>query len=607
MSMWPRSRAALTSAIGPPRSFPAQILVLSGLAALATSASASLSSQVEWRTEYLLSKALDVMSIVYLTGCLLSLQRRNWLGGLLAAMLANGLLVISGLKLAVLGASAFWSDSLLLIDLARAFGTGPTLLVGFLLAGVTTAFLLNLACRPDRRVLLIWAPLIIMMAGTGLSAVSPAIARETAAHLPLRIFDHPRYGHLGEAYIEVINRLDRQHGMLTAVAAGPPPQTLTTGATIPPLALRNIHIVVVESLIDPTWLTQFHFSREPLSPLFAQWRAGPISTSLSPVFGNRSSNAEFEVLCGVPAAIGPSDIIFRALPNRALDCLPRRLADQGFRSLSLVPNSRDFFRADAAYATFGFERRLFQGDLEMSDTDGAWLSAEATLRQALERITPLLDGTRPVLSYVFINAGHYPYDRNLDRRPDRVAVTPADPLVAAYVNAAHHNAIALEDYVGHLLDRDPTSLIVVLGDHPPLLGANFHGYRLGGRLPEGNTVMPLYRALMYETPLVILDAGTPLAVGRLPTYLLPEIILDRVSQGAYCRVNRCASRAARRLRPFRDYVLEVEAAGPGEQLCLLLSDHADPFCADAVARSRSWQRALFQLIDNTSLLEIRVE
>lgn len=101
---------------------------------------------------------------------------------------------------------------------------------------------------------------------------------------------------------------------------------------------------------------------------------------------------------------------------------------------------------------------------------------------------------------------------------------------------------------------------------------------------------------MFETPLLVLDAGEVVPVGRLPAFLLPELILDRLSGGEHCRANACAHREPWRLRPFRDHAFEVEAHGPGERLCPTSREsNALPLaCADVAARSRAWLAATWR-------------
>jgi hypothetical protein len=190
----------------------------------------------------------------------------------------------------------------------------------------------------------------------------------------------------------------------------------------------------------------------------------------------------------------------------------------------------------------------------MTDRDGIWLSAEATLRQSAAAARA---AARPVLNYVFINASHYPFERDRARRPDRVRVSPHEGLFAAWANAVHWAAVAVEDFVAEVLAEDPDALIVILGDHQPPLGANFAGYRAGGRLPATDAAPPLARAEMFETPLLLLGPGAERRLGRLPAWALPDLVLDILSGGEHCRRNACAQDAEPRLRPFRSQVMAV--------------------------------------------------
>ena len=68
-------------------------------------------------------------------------------------------------------------------------------------------------------------------------------------------------------------------------------------------------------------------------------------------------------------------------------------------------------------------------------------------------------------------------------------------------------------------------------------------------------------AEMYEVPLILLDRGELVPLGRLPTYLVPYAILDRL--GA-CGERHCGWDTAWRLRPFRDRALMLgQPTGPG--------------------------------------------
>ena len=172
----------------------------------------------------------------------------------------------------------------------------------------------------------------------------------------------------------------------------------------------------------------------------------------------------------MPAAVGPSDVIFWRLPERALPCLPNLLGQRGYQSIALHPSPPQTFNMSAAYPALGFDNSAFMTDLDLSDRDGYFLSARATLDQHWAQIEPLLGAARPVLSYVFVNASHFPYARNAERRPDRWRPDGASQQVTDYINAIHYLTVAVDSFVSRLIEHNPDSLIVVAGDHGPALG-----------------------------------------------------------------------------------------------------------------------------------------
>jgi hypothetical protein len=549
---------------------------------------------------------MDAVLVLYLTAALAVLQRQPVTGASLALVITTSMLAASCIKLTILGEPGFFADALLLPDLLRVLEPWLALCLMVATSAVAVAFLANFRLPRTRRERLLVAPLVVLaLYFAGLQA-EPSLAHFAASKIPVPGRAYPAYGHFYGAYAVFVRNADWKHTMARLQAVrrdlGVPPAL--GRAQLPDFVPRNLHIVVAESFTDPAWYTGYGLLDAELPPLFKRWRMGPTSTALSPVFAGRSSNAEFEVLCGVPAAVGPSEMVFWRVGERSLPCLPGLLAQHGYVSRSLVPSSPDIFNAAIAYRSFGFSRSVFSDELDMTDRDGNYLSAEATLARHLERLAPLLEAAAPVFSYVFINANHYPYTRNEGRRPTVLRPTPDDPTIEAYVNGAYYSALAIDRFVEQLRTRDPTGLIVILGDHAPALGRDFAGYRFGGRVASDEPD-PLRRASLYEVPLLVLDAGEHVAVGRLPTYLIPYLVLDRLTGGRFCQANSCEFQSPWRLRPFRDFALVVEANGGGERLCPDLEATTEP-CQAPAAETLAWQLELLDLIDQHGSLRDQV-
>ncbi len=161
-------------------------------------------------------------------------------------------------------------------------------------------------------------------------------------------------------------------------------------------------------------------------------------------------------------------------------------------------------------------------------------------------------------------------------------------------------ADALDAFVGRLQAADPDSLIVILGDHAPALGANFEGFRAGGRLAADDPA-PLDHPDMYEVPLLLLDRGELLSPGRLPIYLIPYLLLERLGFRAVCAGDGCPWQRPWRLRPFRDRAFLVAAAGAGGRLCRI-DDPGTP-CQAALKELRAWQVELLELVEGPAIAQ----
>jgi hypothetical protein len=178
------------------------------------------------------------------------------------------------------------------------------------------------------------------------------------------------------------------------------------------------------------------------------------------------------------------------------------------------------------------------------EMDGEILSDAAFYAQTLPWVLPALRTGQPVLNYVLTLVGHYPIDHNPRRHPP---YGPGGTSAAKVADAAHYNSIAAADYVELLEAHDPEALVVVLADHLPSLGFADAGYREAEyRLRFGARDAPPFWAGEHPTwlesratTLVVRQAGRSVSLGIIPHYLIPEALLDLLTEGAYCRATRC--------------------------------------------------------------------
>jgi hypothetical protein len=85
---------------------------------------------------------------------------------------------------------------------------------------------------------------------------------------------------------------------------------------------RSVHLIILESFFDPSLLSKIKFSKNPMHPSLMRHVGTTPTLSLSPVFGGRSAQAEFEILCGTPAFADFSDIEFSVFGGKINNSLP---------------------------------------------------------------------------------------------------------------------------------------------------------------------------------------------------------------------------------------------------------------------------------------------
>ncbi len=331
------------------------------------------------------------------------------------------------------------------------------------------------------------------------------------------------------------------------VAAALPSRVTPDGLTKPGVA-RNLHVIVLESFWDAGQL-KAALSEDPLPEDFrALWGQTGESRILSPVFGGYTANAEFEALCGFP--VTEPSVRFERNLTRQVACLPAVLGQDGYASVASHPNIPVFWNRNNVYQRIGFERFWAGADFTYDDMNGGFLSDRSLYRQVLEKIDPLLEGDKPLFNYVLTFFGHLPYPLSSDRPPIFESKS-AHPDVAAYASTLHYKARDLMEFLAALRERDPEGLIVVFGDHLPVLGGLGAYVESGLVAAERADYTPDMYLTLAATPLIIIDGKNgPVPLGNLPMYRLPSLILTLLGNGSRTLFDFTASPEGMQVRPL---------------------------------------------------------
>ena len=119
----------------------------------------------------------------------------------------------------------------------------------------------------------------------------------------------------------------------------------------------------------------------------------------------------------------------------------------------------------------------------------------------------------PIFNYVLGMYGHFPYDRDLDKRPDVIHTSHADARIGRVLNQFYYRTQALAQYIEQLMALDPTGIIYIASDHlPPLLSKNIQ-----------------YTASNKANIALLLHAGEFVDVSGKYQYQIPWLLWDLLS------------------------------------------------------------------------------
>lgn len=545
----------------------------------------------QFTDNWLVAPVMDTGITLYFALCLLMMQRRMWIA---LPIVAVALLLppIAGMvKYQYLFAAASFSDLFEVISLVRHYGAWFSAAFGALCIAVLAALFIWNFRRPSLRHLLLWIPAAMFW---GLFLAKLCLPVSMASSLPgvpplgRGLVSMPAPVVMGNwtAFLRsAIIYADRASMIARLKAETPPDFGFMDDKLLAP-AKRNIYVVVLESFMDPLAIKGAVYQEDPLGPLFQSWRKDSHLLGQSPVFGNRSAEAEFEVLCGLPVTFEGAPVVFPQIQAPSLDCLPRKLAALGWKTDVRTIADPRLYNYGRIYPKLGFQDLHFADSIVTDDVDGLDVpSADAVFAAQTQHIDDLLAAKQPFMAYLFGTFGHLPYTLDTTKRPYKIGVDGPSTDLLAYVNNLHYTSLALARYVAHIRDRDPDAVIVAFGDHHPVLRD----------LPP-NIDYPGPFTVSQDVPLLIIDGPrgfVPLR-GHLPLYGIPGVVADLLTDGAFCRANNCVHQQPVSLRPLADTLLVNDKTD--DKVIDCLATEGAPACSGAGAEAKRYQSALATIL-----------
>jgi phosphoglycerol transferase MdoB-like AlkP superfamily enzyme len=285
----------------------------------------------------------------------------------------------------------------------------------------------------------------------------------------------------------------------------------------------NVYVILAESFWDSSGMLDIS-NAQLMAPEFMNlWRQSGQRNFLTPTFGGGTANVEFEILCGIPARAVTKGVVFQVALSHSIPCLPQVLADAGYHTYAFHPFNAGFYNRVNAYRLLGFEKYFSIKDYKPDATAGDFVADQQFLKESIRRAREN-SGGQPFFAYMLTFAGHWPYawlpelytkSIHLNGKHDK----PDLEIVERHLNINLITSSILAQTIAEIKKEDPTSLIVVAGDHLPGLVNSL-------LLDVSEQDITDWR--FFRTPLIIIGEKVIAAPAEVPAYYLPREILSRL-------------------------------------------------------------------------------
>jgi hypothetical protein len=289
---------------------------------------------------------------------------------------------------------------------------------------------------------------------------------------------------------------------------------------------RNVHIIILESFIDPRAIKNACFSGDPLANALKRFLPrGDFDHLISPAYGGGTAQAEFEILTGLPAMAKIDSVEFNVFEGYPTYSMCEVLGNYGYACSACVASEPGYYNSRSAYKSLQFQRVDFlnmnRSYLREDNPRDRFLFDGDLLDMNLKYVKRCMLKGRPLFNYVLGMYGHIPYTRDKKRRPDRIKVTtPAgDPCAEDVCNIANqffYRTRALGEFLESLQRIDPDCIVLVVSDHlPPIFG---HGLSYRDN-----------RKGLHENIGFMLDRWRPVPLSKMRYYRLHYVVLSRLT------------------------------------------------------------------------------
>ncbi len=273
--------------------------------------------------------------------------------------------------------------------------------------------------------------------------------------------------------------------------------------------MPNVIAIQNEALWDITKLPGTTFSDDPMKTMRAigKEKNAKMGTFISPVFAGGTCMPEFEFLTGLSTNFLPASVYpYIQAVNKPTPSLVSSFKDNGYQTFAVHPYKKNFYGRNKAYPLIGFETFIGDEDIENPEIGGYYIADMEVTRQLIKAYEEKTKDRIFAFAVTMQNHGAYEWQRyasyDIIAKNEMIDET-GNLAVQEFTQGVFDSNKAFGALVDYFRKVDEPTVIVMYGDHLPLLGPDGSPYTDTGFVEKEDEFVYTNHPQLYETPYIV--------------------------------------------------------------------------------------------------------
>lgn len=243
-------------------------------------------------------------------------------------------------------------------------------------------------------------------------------------------------------------------------------------AVVQPSVKPNVIMIMEESLFDPNTLEDVTLSKDPLENFHKYQEDFVGGNIIGPKIGGYTAQTEYEVLTGNSTDFtGVSNVAYMRYIDKNVHSMVGLFKKQGYATTAIHPYDGNFYSRDVVYKDMGFDEFITRDDFVEPKIINDFIADE----EAFDRLIKEYEGSsnQPFFAHMVTMQNHTPYNAisnpTIRVEDEELSELTRDTL-ESYTTSLEQTDLALKELIGYFEKVDEPTIIVVYGDHIPILG-----------------------------------------------------------------------------------------------------------------------------------------